>query len=115
MFADLIDLQVVTVNPESEPTTETPFRLFNGPPRIISLQPKEIKQKRKVVYTLSRQDEELLKKRVQSVAVTAKDIKDQAHWWVQPEKWNRRIIHISNNQKRKEKRRRNRKRIIKRL
>lgn len=101
---EVIDVEVVNVESNTLTAQETPFRLFNGPPKMISLQPIEIKPKRKIVYTLSKKDEEFLKKRLESVLVTANDLRDQAHWWVQPEKWTKRIIHISQDQKRKRKR-----------
>jgi hypothetical protein len=109
VFNNLIDLEVFEVEPETIKEDVTPFRLFNGAPKVINLSPIEIKPlKRKIKYSISSKEEVELRRKLQTVQVTAQEIRDQVHWWVMPDKWNRRILHVS--EPKKCKRKRNRKR-----
>jgi hypothetical protein len=109
VFNDLINLEVFEVEPQKIQEEVTPFRLFNGAPKVINLSPIEMKPlKRKIKYSISSKEEAELKRKLKTVQVTAQEIRDQAHWWVMPDKWNRRILNVSDPKKLK--RRRSRKR-----
>ena len=66
------------------------FKLFNGPAKLISLTPEEIK-----VEKIMKKSFKPTKSQLESVVVTSQDLKDQADWWVTLEKWNKRILHLS--------------------
>ena len=101
-----IDIDLVKVKPIKIKEEVSTFRLFNGAPKVINLKPKEIKsQKKKIKYSISSKEEDELKKKLQTVQVTAQEIRDQADWWVTPAKWKNRILHLSEPKKVKRRRR----------
>jgi hypothetical protein len=100
-----IDIDLVKVKPIKIKEEVSPFRLFNGAPKVINLKPKEEKSiKKKIKYSISSKEEDELRKKLKTVQVTAQEIRDQADWWVTNPKWKNRILHVSESKKVKRRR-----------